>query len=138
MSPQTNTLEHGTLLLERVIVALAAAEPVPKILVVDVPAVLVMGLFGVNAFLIRLGVHPKGAGAVRRKARRSAVACKVALVEDLDESVFTVTLDRAGIADAGGGLVGGGGIGRRRVAGQAGEDALSERSQYVRAGVEGL
>lgn len=88
MSSQPKTLEHGSLLLERVIIALAAAEPIFEIVVV-----LVIGirLFGMNVALgIGLAIDTQGAWAGRWDARRSAVAGKVSLLEDLDKRVFAM------------------------------------------------
>ena len=60
----------------------------------------------------------------------SAVADKVATGEELDESMFAVAGDGAGVADAGQRCA------WRWVAGQAGEDALAERAERTGAGVE--
>jgi hypothetical protein len=127
---QPEALEHGTLLLERVVIALAAAEAVPEVLVVLVVGV---RLLRMDASLsVGLRVDAQVAGARLGESRGAAVACKVPLSEDLDEGVLAVALDRAGVADTGG-IVGIRGVGGRRIASQACEDALSERAKGVRA-----
>ena len=132
---EPKTLKHGALLLERIVVALAAAEAVPEVLVVLVVGA---GLLRVDAALgVCLRVEAQVARAGRGKARSAAVAGKVALGEDLDEGVLAVALDRAGVADAGG-IVGIRGVRGRGVAGQAGEDALAERAEGLRAVLDAL
>lgn len=133
--PQPEALEHGTFLLERVIVALATAEPVLEVLVIPVVRV---GLFGVDVTLqVGLGIGAQRARARRWNALCTAVTCEVALLEDLDESVFTMALDGTGVADACRcpfiGLLGWWGI-----ACQTGEDVLAQRSENVRAGINAL
>lgn len=92
---------------------------------------------GADAFGAGLGVASEGARRAGGHAGGATVADKVAFVEELHEGVFSVAGDRAGIADAGGceRFV----RGRRgRVTGQAGEEALAEGPEGLRAGVEGL
>lgn len=92
---------------------------------------------GANAFGAGLGVASEGARRAGGHAGGATVADKVAFVEELHEGVFSVAGDRAGVADAGGceRFV----RGRRgRVTGQAGEEALAEGPEGLRAGVEGL
>lgn len=70
------------------------------------------------------------------------VAGEGALVEQLDERVFVVAGDRAGVADPSWSVVVGCCRSRRRrrrwVAGQAGDEVLSERAEGLGACVEGL
>lgn len=82
-------------------------------------------------------VNAQRARLVGAETLRAAVACKVALLEDLDEFVFTVALDRARVADACG-LEGVGGARRWGSTGKAGEDVLSKRSKRLGAGVYAL
>lgn len=89
---ETKTLEHGSLLLVRVVVDSARAEAVAEVLIVFVAGV---GGLGVDAFLIGVGIEAKSAALIGREAGGTAVACKVALLEDLDELMLPVTLDRA-------------------------------------------
>jgi hypothetical protein len=127
---QTQALEHGALLLERIVVAFAAAESVLEILVVFVVGI---RLFRVDAALcVRGRIDAEGAWACRGQALGAAVACEVALGEDLDEGVFAVTLNRAGVADASGRKVVGGVLGDWG-AGEAGEDSLPQRSEKLSA-----
>jgi hypothetical protein len=81
---------------------------------------------------VGLRVDAQVARAGLGKSRGTAVACEVPLSEDLDEGVLAVALDRARIADTSS-IVGIRGVGGRGIAGQAGEDALSERAKGVRA-----
>jgi hypothetical protein len=99
MRSQAETLEHGPLLLEGIVIAFATTEPIPEILVV---LVIRIGLFRVNAsFGIRLWVDAQVAGAGLGVARGAAIAREVSLGEDLDERVVAMALDRARIAHAG-------------------------------------
>lgn len=97
----------------RIVVLAAAAEPVPEVLVVLVA--LRRLLSGHTSFLASRGVHAQGAWCGFGEARGSAVADEVALVEELDEGVFAVAGDGAGVAD-GGGDIWIGGVDRRRIA----------------------
>ena len=49
----------------------------------------------------RLGIDPQVAGRSGRKTRGAAIADKVAAMEELDESVFTMAGDAARVADRG-------------------------------------
>ena len=121
--------------MEWVVIALAAAEAVSEVLVV---LVIHVGLLGVHSTLgIRLGVDAQVARARFGVSRGTAVAGKVPLGEDLDECVLSVTLDRAGIADTGG-IVRVGGVRGRRIAGQTGEDALTQGTERFRAMFDAL
>lgn len=87
---QSKALEHGALLLEGIVIALAAAKPVLEVLVVLVVGI---GFFGVHAALqIGFGVGSQRAWTCRRHSLRTAVACEVALLKDLDESMLAVAL----------------------------------------------
>lgn len=82
-------------------------------------------------------VQAEGAWARGRDTLGSAVAGKASLLEDLDEGVLAVALDRACVADAGGrpviaGLCGSG------IACQAGEYGLSQRAENLGAGFDAL
>jgi hypothetical protein len=84
-------LEHGSLLLKRIIIAFASAKPVAKVLVV---LVIRIGLLGMHpALAICRLVEAESARARGRKARGSAIACEIALGEDLDERVLAMALD---------------------------------------------
>jgi hypothetical protein len=87
--------------------------------------------------LAGLLVDSEHAGGSRRQAGRAAVAFKVALRKQLHETVFAMAGDRAGVTDAGCGIwrVR---IGRRRIAGQAGKESLSEGTEGACARVKGL
>lgn len=122
LSSEPKALEHGSLLLERVIIALAAAETVLEIVVV-----LVIGirLFGMNVALgIGFAIDAQGAWTGRWDARRSAIAGEVSLLEDLDKSVLAMAGDGARVAHARRSPTVSS-FGRRRVAGQTGKDVLS-------------
>lgn len=128
-------MEHGPLLLKRVIIALAAAEPIPEVMVV-----LVVGiwLLRVHATLgARLLIDAQVAGARGWEARGTAVAGEVALGKNFDESVLAVALDGAGVADAGR-VVGRFRVGGWWVAGQTGEDGLAEGTERLGAGFDAL
>lgn len=92
LSTQTQALEHGPFLFEWVIVAVASAKTIAKVLVVLV--VYIRLLRRDIATRIRLVVRLKCAWTRSREALRPTVACKVSLLEDFDESVFAVALDR--------------------------------------------
>lgn len=123
MRAESQALEHGTFLLEGIIIARAVAETVAEVLVVDIGLGVIERLLRVNALGASIRVHAEGALACRGQARSAAVASEVALREYLDEVVIAVALDGAGVADAGG-LVRRTGIIGSWVAGQAGKDAL--------------
>ena len=135
MRAQSEALKHSPLLLEGVVVALAAAEAIPEVLVV---LVVHIRLLGVDAALcVRLGIDAQAAWACLRKARGTTIAREIPLRKDLDERVLSVALDGACVTDTGG-IVGIRGIRGRRVAGEAGEDALAERAQGLCAVFDAL
>lgn len=72
-----------------------------------------------------------------REACGTAVAGEVALGKDLDKSVLAVTLNGAGVADAGR-VVGRFRIGGWWVAGQTGEDGLAKGAEGLGAGFDAL
>lgn len=82
-------------------------------------------------------------GAKRARSRRGntfgpAIACEVALLEDLDQCMLSVALDGASVADASGcpdSLVF---IFRGRIASQACENILSKRAKDFRTAVNAL
>lgn len=115
-------MKHGSFLLERVIIAFTAAKTIAEVVVVFVIRV---RFLGVNAAALGFLVEAQGAWAGRWDSRRAAVACEVSLLEDFDEGMFAMTLDRAGVAHASRSpfIVGrhGGGI-----ACQASEDGLAQ------------
>ena len=95
---ETQTLEHCSLLLEGIIVALASAEAVLEILVVLVVRVGLLGVYAATG--VGLAVGAQAARACGGDARGAAVASEVALLEDLDEGMLAMTLDGAGVADS--------------------------------------
>jgi len=122
-------------LLKGIIKTPAPTEAVLKILIVLVVRI---GLLGVNSFLgIGLGVDAQIAGTRSWESRGAAVAGKVALVEDLDESVVAVALDRAGIADARR-IVGIGRVFGRGKTGETGKYSLAQRAKGFRAVLNAL
>lgn len=133
--PQRQTLKHGTFLLEGIVVALAATEAVAEVLVVLVVGVWLLRVDA--AFSVRLRIDAQGARARFWESRGAAIAGKVALIEDLDERVFTVALHGTGVADTGR-IVGIRRARGRRVAGQTGEDTLTERAERLCAVLDAL
>lgn len=130
MCAKSQALVHSALLLKWVIIAFAHAEAVAKVLVVLVAR---GWLLRVNPTLgIGRRIQAQGTGTGRWQTRGTAVACEVALGEDLDKLVFTVALHRAGVADARG-IVRFGRVCGGRVASQAREHALSEGSEIFGA-----
>ena len=93
MGSETKTLEHCTLLLKRVIVALTAAEAIAKVVVVFVVAIGHLRVY--TTFSIGNRVDAQTAGVRRWQSSRATIAGKVSLVEDLDEGMFTMALDGA-------------------------------------------
>jgi hypothetical protein len=75
-------LEHGAILLLRIILVPAATKPIPEILVVFI--IFVRGFVDNAAFLARLLIYAKGAWRSGWKARCAAVTDKVAFVKQLD------------------------------------------------------
>lgn len=134
-SSQAKTLEHCALLLERIIVALAAAESIAEVVIV---LVVHIGLLGVNPTSSVSGlVQAESTWACRWDALGTAVACEVALLEDLDEGMFAVALDRTSIADTCRGPV----VAFFRwwgVASQASKDSLSQRAENFGACINAL
>lgn len=135
LSSEAQTLEHGAFLLERIIITVAAAEPVAKVLAVSV---IRLGLLAMDpAAGVRFVIGAEIARARGGYPRGSAVAGEVALLEDLDQGVLAVALDGARIAHA---------SGRprirwrrwRRVARQAGKDVLAKGAKDFGAGVNTL
>lgn len=83
----------------RIIVALTSAKAIHEILIVFITG---YRCFGVNAALsIGLGIDSKCTWRSFWQTRSAAVANKVTLVEQLDELMFTMALNRAGITDTG-------------------------------------
>jgi hypothetical protein len=124
---QAEALEHCAFLLKRIVIALAAAESVSEVLVVQIAMTAGERSLGMDAFQASLGIDSQVAGARGRHARSTAVAGKIPLVEDLYERVVAMALNRACVTDAGclisvAGILGG------WVARQAREDALSKGS----------
>jgi hypothetical protein len=121
--------------LEWIIITLAAAEPVAKVLAVFV---IRLGLLAMDpAAGIRFVIGAEIARARGGYPRGSAVAGEVALLEDLDQCVLAVALDRARIAHASGRPR----IRRRRwrrVACQACKDVLAEGAENFGAGINTL
>jgi hypothetical protein len=118
----------------RIIQVLATAELVSKVLVVFVAS----GWFlGAHARLAGLLVDSESARRSRREAGCAAVTFKVPLCKQLHEAVFAMTGDGTGVAGAGCGVrrIG---IRRRRIAGEAGKERLSERAERSGARVKGL
>jgi hypothetical protein len=104
------------------------AEAVPEVLVVLVVEV---GGLGVDTALgIRGAADAKGAWLIRCESRGATVACKVALLEDLNQFVLAVALDGARIADTGR-IIGWICIGGRRVACEAGKNVLSKGAKLL-------
>jgi hypothetical protein len=132
---QTETLEHCALLLEWIVIAVAAAEPIAEVVVV---LVVHIGFFGVNtASGVGCLVQAEGTWACRGDTLGTTVACEVTLLENLDEVVFAVALNRACVADAGRcpiiTIFSG-----RWVASQTCEDSLSQRSEDFGACIDAL
>jgi hypothetical protein len=81
----------------RVVFFVTSAERIPEIMIVLVAS---SGLFSSHATLLSsLGTDAQGAWCFLGQARSSAVTNKVALIEELDERVFAVARDGAGVAD---------------------------------------
>ncbi len=135
MGPQAQALEHGAFLLKWIIIALASAETIPKVLVV---LVLRAGFLRMDSsFGVGLGVDAQAAWGGFREACGAAVAGEIALGEDLNEGMLAVALDRACVAYSGG-IVRVLGIRRRRVAGKAGEDGLAQWTERLCAVLDAL
>lgn len=99
--------------------------------------VLIFGVrfLGMDSTLrVGFGINPKATWAFSGEPRRTTVACKVSLVEQLDQSMFTVALDGAGIADTGSVVVGLCGVLSRGgwVARHAGKNSLAEAPKRFR------
>jgi hypothetical protein len=121
--------------LEWVIITPTAAESVAEVVVVFIVHV---GLFGVySTSSVGCLVQTKGAWACGRNTLGTTIACEVALLEDLDEVMLAVALNGASIAYTGGCPVVAL-FGRRRIASQACEDSLSQRSEDFGACVDTL
>lgn len=122
-------------MLKGIVVAVARAEAVTEVLVVFV---IDIGLLRVDiAARIRLVIRLQYARAGAGKSLGTAVAGEVALLEDLDERVLAVALDRAGIADACRRPRIGVGSGRG-VACQARENTLLQRTEDSGAVIDAL
>ena len=97
-----------------------------------------IGLFGMHpASSVGCLVQTESTRAGSWDSLGTAIACEVALLEDLDEGVFTVALDRAGIAYTSGCplvVV----FGWRGIASQASKNGLSQRSEDFGACVNTL
>lgn len=79
---------------------MATAESVAEVVVVFVVHV---GFFGMHpASSVGCLVQTESAWACRGNALSTAVACKVALLEDFDEVMFAMALDRTSVAYTGG------------------------------------
>lgn len=137
MRAEPQALEHGALLLERIVIARAVAEAIAEILVVYIRSRVIERLLRMDALHARIWVGPERAGTRRGEPSRATVAGEIALGEDLDEVVVAVALDRAGVAHACG-LVRRITVVWRGVAGQTREDALLEGTERISAGIEGL
>lgn len=134
-STKTKALEHGTLLLERVVVTFTSAESIAEVVVV---LVIHIRLLGVNTPAgVGLFICAQRAGARRRNALRATIACEVALLENLDEGVLAMALNGACVANTGRSpfiaeLC------RRRIAGQARKNILSQRTLNLSAAFDAL
>lgn len=135
MGTKSQTLKHGAFLLEWVIQPFAGAETVTEVLVIFVGSV---GLLGMDTALgIGCRVQPKRTWAVCGQARCTTIACEVTLSEDLDELVLPMALYGASVANTSS-IVRVAGVLGWRIAGQARENVLAERSEIVGAVLDAL
>lgn len=133
---QAETLEHSPLLLERIVIALASTESVPKVLVV---LVVDIGLFGVYASPGVGGrVEAQRTWAGLGESGGAAVAGEVPLGEDFDQGVFAMALHGAGVTDPRSIVVGSFGVLGRWIAGQTCEHSLAEGAEWFCAVVDAL
>lgn len=138
-APSLNTaeakaLEHNALLLVWVIFLTTATKLVAEVVIVFVAR----GSFlRVDALSAGIGVLAQSTRRVGGHASRTTVADKVALVEQFDQRVLAMACNGAGIAHGSGGVII---IGARggRIASQAGKEILSQWTELMGAGVEGL
>ena len=133
---KAEALKHGSFLLEGVVVALASAESISKVLVILVSDV---RLFRMNTTLdICRGIDAKVTRARYGISSGSAVAGKISFAKYFHKSMLTVTLYGAGIADTRRRSVRLTRIRRRRVACEAGEDTLAKGPESFSAVLDTL
>lgn len=90
-----------------------------------------------SSLSIRLGVDAQIAWTRSWESGGAAVAGKIALVEDLDESVVTMALNRAGIADTSR-IIGIGRVLGRGKTGETGKYSLAQRAKGLCAVLDAL
>ena len=90
-----------------------------------------------SAFPPGLEIITECTGRGRREARRSAVTDKVALVEQFDQRVLAMANNGAGVAHGSGPVIITG-VGGGWIASQTGKEILSQWTEVMSAGVEGL